>query len=122
MGTTFFQNDRQIKFQGVSHLFDQNPTDVMLQIAENFVPEFSNILCAFVGATYIVSNCDFEATTNMSNHLLQHDPQTKFPLFSDMTNFYSNFWLDKKYSKVLKLHFTVDLTKLPDHLYYKAYI
>ena len=39
-----------------------------------------------------------------------------------MTNFYCNFWFDKKYSKVLKLHFTVDLTKLPDHLYYKAYI
>ncbi len=39
-----------------------------------------------------------------------------------MTHFYSSLWLHNIYSRILKLHFTVDLSKLPDHLYYKAYI
>jgi hypothetical protein len=32
----------------------------MLEIAESFIPEYSNILNAIVGATYIASNCKLE--------------------------------------------------------------
>jgi len=39
-----------------------------------------------------------------------------------MKEVYTNNWLNNNYSRVLKLHFTVDLTKMPEHMYYKAYI
>jgi hypothetical protein len=32
----------------------------MLEIAESFIPEYSNILNAIVGATFIASNCNLE--------------------------------------------------------------
>jgi hypothetical protein len=32
----------------------------MLEIAESFIPEYSNILNAIVGATFIATNCNFE--------------------------------------------------------------
>ena len=39
-----------------------------------------------------------------------------------MKQVFCNNWLDKNYSRILKLHFTVDLTKMPEQMYYKAYI
>jgi hypothetical protein len=39
-----------------------------------------------------------------------------------MKQVFCNHWQNKNYSRVLKLHFTVDLSKMPEHMYYKAYI
>jgi len=39
-----------------------------------------------------------------------------------MKQVYTDNWLNNNYSRVLKLHFTVDLSKMPEHMYYKAYI
>jgi hypothetical protein len=39
-----------------------------------------------------------------------------------MKQVFCNNWQNKNYSRVLKLHFTVDLSKMPEHMYYKAYI
>ncbi len=49
-------------------------------------------------------------------------PSHKFQDFPDMTHFYSSIWLHNIHSRIFKLHYTVDLSKLPDHLYYEAYI
>jgi hypothetical protein len=45
----------------------------MLKIAENFIPEYANILNAIVGATYLASNCNFEETSKMARYLLQNE-------------------------------------------------
>jgi len=50
--------------------FDDNPTKEMFEIAEKFIPEYSNVLLAIVGSTYLASNCNFEETSNMSKFLL----------------------------------------------------
>lgn len=94
----------------------------MIDIAEKFVPEYANILNALVGATFIASKCDTEKTCEMAKYLLQHNTEFKFPVFYEMNNFFSEIWNAKKYSRIMKLHYTVDFTLAPDQLYYKAYI
>jgi len=42
----------------------------MNDIAESFIPEYSNVLNAIVGATYIASNCNLEETNRMANYFL----------------------------------------------------
>lgn len=51
-------------------LFDANAPRNMLEIAENFVPEYSNILNALVGAIYLASNCEYNETNKMAKYLL----------------------------------------------------
>ena len=90
------------------HLFDPKASREMFEIAENFVPEYAIVLNAIVGATFIASNCDIEETTKMANYLLQHDSKNKFPVIPEYKVFLRDHWLNKKYSRILKLHYTVD--------------
>jgi hypothetical protein len=46
-----FSNDKKDKF--FSLYFTSKPNEKMLDIAENFIPEYANVLCALIGAKFI---------------------------------------------------------------------
>ncbi len=94
----------------------------MYDIAEKFVPEYSNVLNAIIGATFIKHIGNLQEAFKCAEFLLQHDVENRFPIFSEMKIFYSEIWYSKPYSQVLRLHFTVDFIEGTDVLYYKAFI
>lgn len=94
----------------------------MNEIAERFVPEYANILNAIIGSTFIKNCGSLPETIKITEFLLTHSLENKFPLFSEMKSFYADIWNAKPYSRVLRLHFTVDFAKEMDLLYYKAFI
>ncbi len=94
----------------------------MHDIAEKFVPEYSDVLNAIVGATFIKSKGDLKETKKWAEFLLLSKNENRFPQFSEMEAFYSNTWFSKPYSQVLRLFFTVNFIEGTDVLYYKAFI
>lgn len=78
-----FTSAKEGPFQVLPHLFDSNVPENMKLIAESFIPEYSNILNAIVGATYIAKNCDLVETSKMAKYLLSHDTHKKFPVYLD---------------------------------------
>jgi hypothetical protein len=49
----------------------------------------------------------------------------RFPIFKEMKSFYSNLWNANPYSRILKLHYSVEHIKSLEKekmLYYKVYI
>jgi hypothetical protein len=104
--------------------FTSKPTDKMNEITENFVPEYSNILCGLIGARFIQSIGNLKETSEIAQFLLMHDKEYRFPEFKEMKNFYSNLWNANSYSRTLKLHYTVEHIKGGSEkmLYYKVYI
>ena len=53
----------------------------MLDIAENFVPEYSDVLLALIWAKYINSNGNLKETSEIAQDLLMHNQNNKFPEF-----------------------------------------
>jgi hypothetical protein len=50
--------------------FTSKPSDKMAEIAENFVPEFANILLALIGAKFIQSIGSLKETSGLVQYLL----------------------------------------------------
>jgi hypothetical protein len=96
----------------------------MAEIAENFVPEFANILLALIGAKFIQSIGSLKYTSELAQYLLMHHKDYRFPVFKEMKEFYNKLWNANPYSKILKLHYSVEPIKGgPEKmLYYKVYI
>jgi hypothetical protein len=117
-----FIDDKKDKL--LKQFFTSKPTDKMNEIAENFIPEFSNILCGLIGAQFIQSIGNLKETSEIAQFLLTHNKEYRFPEFKEMKNFYSNFWNANSYSKTLKLHYTVEHIQGGSEkmLYYKVYI
>jgi hypothetical protein len=53
-----------------------------------------------------------------------HNKDNRFPVFKEMKSFYTNLWNANPYSKILKLHYSVEHIKggTEKMLYYKVYI
>jgi hypothetical protein len=95
----------------------------MQEIAENFIPEYGNILQALIGAKFIQSIGNLKETSELAQFLLMHNRDYRFPIFKEMKTFYSNLWNANPFSKILKLHYSVEHIKGPEKmLYYKVYI
>ena len=96
----------------------------MSDITENFVPEYANVLCALVGAKLIESIGNLKETSELAQYLLMHKQEYRFPLFKEMKKFYTDIWNSKSYSRVLKLHYSVEHFKFGSEkmLCYKVYI
>ena len=98
----------------------------MSDIAENFIPEYSNVLLGLIGAKFIQSIGNLKETSELAEFLLMHnsDKDSRFPIFTEMKNFYSNLWNANSYSRILKLHYSVEHIKGGSEkmLYYKVYI
>ena len=99
----------------------------MSDIAENFIPEYSNVLLGLIGAKFIQSTGDLKETSELAQFLLMHNSDNRFPIFTEMKNFYSNLWNANSYSRILKLHYSVEHIKdikgsSEKMLYYKVYI
>ncbi len=78
----------------------------MLDIAENFVPEYSDVLLALIGAKFINSNGNLKETSEIAQDLLMHNQNNKFPEFKNIYDF-TNQWNKKPYSKILNFHYKV---------------
>jgi hypothetical protein len=99
----------------------------MSEIAENFIPEYATILQALIGAKFIQSIGNLRETSEIAQYLLMHNKEYRFPVFKEMKAFYSNLWNANPFSRILKLHYSVEHIKDakagPEKmLYYKVYI
>ena len=80
----------------------------MEQLAENFIPEYADVLCALIGAKFILFGGDPKETSQLVHNLFMHRVDNKFPIFKEMKNFYSNIWNANTYSRIYKLHYLVE--------------
>lgn len=94
----------------------------MLEIAEKFCVEYSNILEASIGAAFIQHEGKWEIIKQITDALLSHHTDNRFPQFSDMKSFFNELWYAKEYSRVLRFHFNVDFDFKTGFLYYKGFI
>jgi hypothetical protein len=64
--------------------FTSNPSDKMIEIAENFVPEYANVLCGLIGARFIKSIGNLRETSEIAQFLLMNNKENRFPKFKEM--------------------------------------
>ncbi len=53
----------------------------MIDVAENFVPEYAHVLCALLGTKIIVSNGNLKESSELAERLLMHKEKFQFPIF-----------------------------------------
>ena len=56
----------------------------MIDIAENFIPEYATILQALIGAKFIQSIGNLKETSQLAQYLLMHNKDHRFPVFKEM--------------------------------------